>query len=496
MGKLGGRELNYASDVDVLFVHDGDAGAADRAARRVLAMMSELDHRRHRVPHRRRPPARGPVGPAVAHRSTRTTAYYERWAQTWEFQALIKARPVAGDPELGSRFLERRRAARVARRPRPRRGARGARDEGARRGETARAVRASTDRELKRGRGGIRDIEFAVQLLQLVHGRHDTDGPVRAPRSTRSRSSTPAATSTTTTPNASTQAYRFLRTVEHRLQLRDEQQTHTLPADAEARTRARTRARLPRPRRRRPRSSRFEREHRRNQARRPRHPRAAVLRARSSRRSPAPGRLTPAAAEERLRRVRLPRRARRRGPRCASSRRASPRRSRVMQQLLPVLLEWLLEHARPRPRPAAAAPARRRAGARREALGHDVPRLARRGGADAAASSDRAGCSATRSGATPSSSRPSATTPCSRASALATSCVDEARRRRSTGAAIPSSAGRDSAASSAASCCASRHATCSASPTIESTGRELADLADACVDAALARARAARCRSR
>ena len=163
-------------------------------------------------------------------------AYWERWAQTWEFQALIKARPVAGDAELGARFIDAAAAVRLARGARSRRRARGARDEGASRERDA-PPQGLADRELKRGRGGIRDIEFAVQLLQLVHGRHDesvrsantldaleqlADWRVRRARR-RPRSST--------TPTG------ILRTVEHRLQLWDEQQTHTLPTDDAARTR-------------------------------------------------------------------------------------------------------------------------------------------------------------------------------------------------------------------------------------------------------------------
>ena len=170
MGKLGGRELNYASDVDVLFVHEGDGRR--RRARRARGAGDDDRHRprRHRVPHRRRPPARGPAGAAAAARSTSYEAYWDEWARTWEFQALIKARPVAGDADLGARFMERGDPARVARAARPRRDPRDPGDEGARRGD-APSARASASASSSAGRGGIRDIEFAVQLLQLVHGR-------------------------------------------------------------------------------------------------------------------------------------------------------------------------------------------------------------------------------------------------------------------------------------------------------------------------------------
>ncbi len=97
MGKLGGRELNYASDIDVLFVHEGDADAAERTARALLATMTtpSEDGIVFRTDANLRPEGRqGPL--------TRTldsyASYYDGWARTWEFQALIKARPVAGDP--------------------------------------------------------------------------------------------------------------------------------------------------------------------------------------------------------------------------------------------------------------------------------------------------------------------------------------------------------------------------------------------------------------
>ncbi|MFI5047954.1 MAG: bifunctional glutamine-synthetase adenylyltransferase/deadenyltransferase, partial [Acidimicrobiia bacterium] len=103
MGKLGGRELNYSSDVDVLFVHDGNRQEAERAAREVLATMSapSPDGIVFRTDANLRPEGRsGPL--------TRTiesyAAYYEQWGRTWEFQALLKARPAAGNLALGERF--------------------------------------------------------------------------------------------------------------------------------------------------------------------------------------------------------------------------------------------------------------------------------------------------------------------------------------------------------------------------------------------------------
>jgi [glutamine synthetase] adenylyltransferase / [glutamine synthetase]-adenylyl-L-tyrosine phosphorylase len=98
-------------------------------------------------------------------------AYWDRWAETWEFQALLKARAVAGDATLGMAFA-REAAARVWDRPF---GADELRQVRQLKARTEQAVNRQglADRELKRGKGGIRDIEFAIQLLQLVHGRAD-----------------------------------------------------------------------------------------------------------------------------------------------------------------------------------------------------------------------------------------------------------------------------------------------------------------------------------
>jgi glutamate-ammonia-ligase adenylyltransferase len=230
MGKLGGRELNYASDVDVLFVHDGSSQEADRVARAVLATMTTptADGIVFRTDADLRPEGRAG---ALSRNLDSYAAWYERWAQSWEFQALLKARPVAGDAELGERFLELSRRfvwperldADAIREVRAMKG----------RSEAALQKRGLTHRELKRGRGGIRDVEFAVQLLQLVHGRHD--------ESVRSRNTLEALDQLAAGGYVERDdvdrlgsAYCFLRTVEHRLQLWDEQQTHTLPSDEAA----------------------------------------------------------------------------------------------------------------------------------------------------------------------------------------------------------------------------------------------------------------------
>jgi len=232
MGKLGGIELNYASDVDVVFVHEGDAAAAEHAARALLRVMTEpsADGIVFRTDADLRPEGRSG---ALSRALDAYEAYWQRWAQTWELQALIKARPVAGDPPLGAAFVARAEpyvwpdvldpaAVHEVRAMKART-------------EQLLASRGLQTRELKRGYGGIRDIEFAVQLLQRVHGRHDHS--IRA-RGTLDALEQLSAGGYVTIPDARQldEAYVWLRTVEHRLQLVDEHQTHTLPADDTART--------------------------------------------------------------------------------------------------------------------------------------------------------------------------------------------------------------------------------------------------------------------
>src|SRR5439155_19373222 len=140
-------------------------------------------------------------------------SYWDRWAQTWEFQALLKARPVAGDGELGAAFFAAARE-RVWGRAFDADDLRSVRTMKARaEGELAR--RHLTDREVKRGRGGIRDIEFAVQLLQLVHGRQDSG--IRSPTTLTALAELAEAGYVGADDAASLAAsYRFLRAVEHR----------------------------------------------------------------------------------------------------------------------------------------------------------------------------------------------------------------------------------------------------------------------------------------
>ncbi len=234
MGKLGGNELNYASDVDVMFVHerDGELEEAEHAARTVLRIMSTpgADGIVFRTDATLRPEGRAG---ALSRTLDAYAAYWERWARTWELQALIKARPVAGDTALGDAFIALAEPFVWPEVLEPD----AVREVRAMKARTEEMLRQKglAEREVKRGYGGIRDIEFAVQLLQLVHGRAD--------RSLRSRNTLHALEQLVrggyvTTRDAALleDAYVWLRTVEHRLQLVEEQQTHTLPADDAART--------------------------------------------------------------------------------------------------------------------------------------------------------------------------------------------------------------------------------------------------------------------
>ncbi|HEV3497718.1 MAG TPA: bifunctional [glutamine synthetase] adenylyltransferase/[glutamine synthetase]-adenylyl-L-tyrosine phosphorylase, partial [Actinomycetes bacterium] len=158
-------------------------------------------------------------------------AYWDRWAQTWEFQALLKARPAAGDPVLGERFAAAA-AARLWDRPFTAEDLRAVRSMKAR-AEAELARKGLTAREVKRGRGGIRDIEFSVQLLQLVHG--GADPALRSPTTLAALAELGAGGYIEPEDARSLDyAYRLLRTVEHRLQLVAEQQVHTLPTGGEA----------------------------------------------------------------------------------------------------------------------------------------------------------------------------------------------------------------------------------------------------------------------
>ena len=240
MGKCGARELNYASDVDVIFVAEpamSATGAPAADENEALATASRLAAGLIGVCARSTPEGsifpvdpnlrpEGRHGPLVRTLASHR-AYYERWAKTWEFQALLKARPVAGDMALGQAYADTFAPLvwQAARREHFVEDTQAMR----RRVEQSLPPRQA-GRELKLGPGGLRDIEFAVQLLQLVHGR--TDETLRAPATLPALAAL-AAGGYVGRADAEelADAYRFLRRTEHLLQLYRLSRTHTLPED-------------------------------------------------------------------------------------------------------------------------------------------------------------------------------------------------------------------------------------------------------------------------
>ena len=233
MGKCGGHELNYVSDVDVIFVcapasDDVEETEAIRIATQLAGHLMQAcsEHTGEGT--------LWPVDAALrpegkAGQLVRTLAshqgYYERWAKTWEFQALLKARHVAGDRELGAAYDEMvtplvwqaaERDGFVA-------------DVQSMRRRVLENIPAhEADRQLKLGSGGLRDVEFAVQLLQLVHGRGDPRLRARATLSAL-HELTQGGYVGREDGEALHEAYAFLRRMEHRLQLYRLRRTHVVP---------------------------------------------------------------------------------------------------------------------------------------------------------------------------------------------------------------------------------------------------------------------------
>jgi glutamate-ammonia-ligase adenylyltransferase len=265
LGKLGGQELNYSSDVDVIFVYSEEgevhktppaknsarnqkrAGRAGESRQPVLtnhqlfnrlaeAFVAELtrvtaDGTLYRIDLRLRPEGEtGPLSRSLAGFEN----YYAQWGQTWERMMLIKARGVAGDTALAAEFLEMIQPFRYPRSINES----ALREVGAMKDriETEVVKAGELERHVKLGRGGIREIEFVVQSLQLLHaGRQPflqgaqtlpaldklVQYELLPPESARSLRD----------------AYVFLRNVEHRLQMEDNRQTHSIPLDAAAQQR-------------------------------------------------------------------------------------------------------------------------------------------------------------------------------------------------------------------------------------------------------------------
>ncbi|KQO64964.1 bifunctional [glutamine synthetase] adenylyltransferase/[glutamine synthetase]-adenylyl-L-tyrosine phosphorylase [Curtobacterium sp. Leaf261] len=241
MGKAGARELNYVSDVDVIFVTepvvaegaDSPALGTDRAVLIATRLAIAATHvitdlavepALWEVDANLRP--EGKDG-ALVRTLDSHVAYYARWAKQWEFQALLKARAIAGSMDLGERYVAAvepfvwRSAGlpgfvEAVQRMRER--------------VTQNIPDGEVDRQLKLGPGGLRDVEFTVQLLQLVHGR--TDDTVHQ------RSTLDAMASLTDAGYVGRQEaarfgpdYALLRVLEHRIQLRRLQRTHLMPSD-------------------------------------------------------------------------------------------------------------------------------------------------------------------------------------------------------------------------------------------------------------------------
>lgn len=229
LGKWGGRELNYASDIDLVFVHEGDPEVAGRAAAAFIELLSGRTPAgiAFRVDADLRPEgAAGPLSRSI----DSYRAYWSQWAHTWEFQALLKARPAVGDRVMAAEFIS---AAEPFVHP-DTLGSEAVREIRAMKARTE-ALVAGSD-ELKRGVGGIRDIEFAVQMLQLVHGR--SDASLRVPNTLEALGQLGAGGYVhPEDADDLGRAYRWLRDIEHRIQLQDLRQSHTVPADAPARER-------------------------------------------------------------------------------------------------------------------------------------------------------------------------------------------------------------------------------------------------------------------
>ncbi|MEN0110063.1 MAG: DUF294 nucleotidyltransferase-like domain-containing protein, partial [Planctomycetota bacterium] len=236
LGKLGGAELNYSSDIDLVFLYDEDGHTDhprtttnreyfDRLAQETLRLVgpASTGGAGYRVDLRLRPDgSRAPICQPLAS----MVAYYDTRGRTWERQAFIKARAAAGDHDLGDELLATLRPwvyrtylslADIA-------GIKALK----RRIEHRSEREGADDRNVKTGRGGLRDVEFVIQFLQLLNGgalpEVRTGNTLEAiERLQRAGCLTPAER------GRLEEGYHFLRRVEHRLQLLHDQQTHTLP---------------------------------------------------------------------------------------------------------------------------------------------------------------------------------------------------------------------------------------------------------------------------
>ena len=230
MGKCGARELNYLSDVDVIYVASGSAedylAIATKLATRIAKIIGESDIEPElwEVDPNLRP--EGKQG-ALVRSLDAHIAYYERWAESWEFQALLKARHVAGDATLGAQYIA---AVKSLIWSKPDRSAIV---------ESARHLRKRVldqipaqerDLEIKLGRGGLRDVEFTAQLMQLVHGTADESLRVMSTFEALDALAV-AGLLSRADKDVFVRSYQFLRSLEHRVQLSKLRRTHLLPTD-------------------------------------------------------------------------------------------------------------------------------------------------------------------------------------------------------------------------------------------------------------------------
>src|SRR5579883_1173542 len=238
MGKLGGRELNFSSDIDLIYLYESDVGCAGplslheffaRVAERATRLIAEetADGACFRVDLRLRP--EGTTGPIV-NALPAAERYYESFGRPWERQAWIKARPVAGDRDLGEQALSLLEPFVWPRSAGPAEAVI----------EAVESLRAKVRAQLgeaddvKLGPGGIREVEFFVQALQMVHGGRRRDLRARGTLRALDRLLFAGLVSERE-HRALGDAYVFLRRVEHRLQLAELRQTHELPREPEER---------------------------------------------------------------------------------------------------------------------------------------------------------------------------------------------------------------------------------------------------------------------
>lgn len=236
MGKLGAQELNYVSDVDLIYVvepadKDVDHQTLIRVGTKMgtmlqrvcqSAIMGVAEQPLWQIDGGLRP--EGKDGALVRVLSSHKN-YYEQWAENWEFQALLKARPVAGDPDLGQAYMDMTRPFVWSASKRKN----FVYDCQKMRKRVEDLIPAPLkDREIKLGRGGLRDVEFTVQMLQLVHGRTDESLRTSNTLDSLQRLSEGGYVSRKQAVRMS-QDYRFERVMEHRQQIWSLKRTHLFP---------------------------------------------------------------------------------------------------------------------------------------------------------------------------------------------------------------------------------------------------------------------------